>query len=125
MGDPVVAPLQLSLAAVLALSTVDLVLLVSDYVTILVSFGIAYVAYRGYRRNDSRPMLFVAAGFLLAFWAPPALLLTYLATDLVATFSPELEESVPTAIAMAGDLSRIAGFVCILYGLAMPGSGER
>lgn len=92
----------------------------------VLGLAVGWVALRGYRRNESQPMLFVAVGFLLAFWAPPALLLTYLATDLVATFSPELQESVPTAIAMAGDLSRIAGFVCILWGLAMPGnSGER
>jgi hypothetical protein len=90
----------------------------------VLGLAVGWIALRGYRRNDSRPMLFVAAGFLLAFWAPPLLLFAYLATDLAATFSPELEESVPTAIAMAGDLSRIAGFVCILYGLAMPGSGD-
>lgn len=88
--------------------------------TAMLGLAIGYVALRGYRRNDSLPMLFVGAGFLLAFWAPPSLLGLYLATDAVATFGPEIADSAPTAVAMAGDLSRIAGFVCILYGLAMP-----
>jgi len=34
---------------------------------------IAYLAYRGYRRNQSRPMLFVSLGFALAFGVPLAL----------------------------------------------------
>jgi|AntRauTorcE11898_2_1112593.scaffolds.fasta_scaffold33427_2 hypothetical protein len=127
-------PATTSIAAVARTDPAPLVTTASDgtipfalsVIAALLGLAVGWVALRGYRRNDSRPMLFVAAGFLLAFWAPPALLLTYLAVDLVATFSPALEESVPTAIAMTGDLSRIAGFVCILWGLAMPGrSGER
>ncbi|WP_445668773.1 DUF7521 family protein [Natranaeroarchaeum sulfidigenes] len=39
----------------------------------LIGVLIAYVAYRGYRRNDSRPMLYVAAGFGLALGIPFAL----------------------------------------------------
>ncbi|MEF8855701.1 MAG: hypothetical protein V5A24_09460, partial [Haloarculaceae archaeon] len=36
---------------------------------------IAYQAYRGYRRNDSRPMLFISLGFVLALGVPFSLLL--------------------------------------------------
>lgn len=114
------ATLQAAPAPLVTTASDGAIPFVLSVIAAVLGLAVGLVALRGYRRNDSRPMLFVAAGFLLAFWAPPALLLTYLVTDLVATFSPELEESAPTAIAMAGDLSRIAGFVCILWGLAMP-----
>lgn len=39
-------------------------LVIAKLVTMLLGFLIAYQAYRGYRRNDSRPMLFVAIGFV-------------------------------------------------------------
>ena len=39
-------------------------LIVAKLVTMLLGVLIAYQAYRGYRRNDSRPMLFVAVGFV-------------------------------------------------------------
>ena len=40
-------------------------LVIAKLVTMVLGFLIAYQAYRGYRRNDSRPMLYVAIGFVL------------------------------------------------------------
>ncbi|KAB1185135.1 MULTISPECIES: hypothetical protein [Haloferax] len=39
-------------------------LVVAKLVTMLLGFLIAYQAYRGYRRNDSQPMFYVAVGFV-------------------------------------------------------------
>ena len=39
-------------------------LVAGKLVTMTLGFVIAYQAYRGYRRNDSAPMLYVAVGFL-------------------------------------------------------------
>lgn len=41
-----------------------LVLVAAKLVTMSLGLLIAYQAYRGYRRNDSPPMLFIAVGFL-------------------------------------------------------------
>jgi hypothetical protein len=37
--------------------------------TTLLGLAVGYIAFRGYRQG-SRPMKFVAVGFLLVFWAP-------------------------------------------------------
>lgn len=86
----------------------------------VLGFAVGYVAYRGYRRNESLPMLFVAAGFLLAFWTPGVLFGGFAALDAVATFAPGLRSTVRTGLALAADLATIVGLVCILYGLWMP-----
>ncbi|WP_416840217.1 hypothetical protein [Haloferax sp. DFSO52] len=39
-------------------------LVIAKLVTMLLGFLIAYQAYRGYRRNDSQPMFYVAVGFV-------------------------------------------------------------
>jgi hypothetical protein len=39
-------------------------LIIAKFVTMVLGFLIAYQAYRGYRRNNSRPMLYVAIGFV-------------------------------------------------------------
>ncbi|QLH82709.1 DUF7521 family protein [Halosimplex pelagicum] len=86
----------------------------------ILGFAVGYVAYRGYRRNESLPMLFVAAGFLVAFWTPGVLFGGFAALDAVATFAPGLRSTVRTALALAADLATIVGLCCILYGLWMP-----
>lgn len=40
-------------------------LIAGNLLVIALGFLIAYQAFRGYRRNDSTPMLFLAAGFVL------------------------------------------------------------
>lgn len=81
-----------------------------DVVSALIGLYIAYQAYRGYRRNQSRPMLFVSIGFVLALGVPFALLLAYLAI-------PGLSQ---TAIAVVTQLSQLSGLLAIVYGLRMP-----
>ncbi|MFC7130529.1 DUF7521 family protein [Haloferax chudinovii] len=39
-------------------------LVIAKLITMLLGFLIAYQAYRGYRRNDSQPMFYVAVGFV-------------------------------------------------------------
>lgn len=38
-------------------------LVIAKFVTMVLGFLIAYQAYRGYRRNNRQPMLFMAIGF--------------------------------------------------------------
>jgi hypothetical protein len=97
--------------------------LVSIGVSVVVSvlgFVVGAIAYRGYRRNASLPMLFTAAGFLFAFWMPGALAVGFLALDATVTFAPGLRSTVGTALGFASQVCRIVGLLCLLYGLWMP-----
>jgi uncharacterized membrane protein (DUF441 family) len=71
---------------------------------------IAYLAYRGYRRNGSRPMLFVALGFALALGVPLVLTVAFLALPLRG-LAVEFQLAVQTI--------EIAGLVSIIYGLRL------
>lgn len=90
----------------------------------LLGFVVGYVAFRGYRRNESLSMLFTAAGFLFVFWAPGAITVTFLVLDAMVTFAPGLRGTVETAFGFAGQASRIVGLLCLLYGLWMPFEGD-
>lgn len=81
--------------------------------TSILGLAIGYIAFRGYR-HGSRPMLFVAIGFVLVFWVP---FLLFLGNFLVAGL-PEF------ALGLLGEVSQFSGLVCILYGLWMPRNGE-
>ncbi|MFB6151858.1 MAG: hypothetical protein ABEJ40_08645 [Haloarculaceae archaeon] len=97
------------LDAVTGLAPFELLLLASDLLVVVLGIAIAAVAYRGYGRNDSRPMLFVAAGFVLTFGGPGAVFVAALV--------------VPMPSAVAGgltQLSEVAGMLTILYGIRMP-----
>lgn len=70
---------------------------------------IAYLAYRGYRRNSSRPMLYLAIGFGIILGLPIpivaiTLLLPSLSEPLVQAFIQTLE---------------IVGLLSIIYALRM------
>lgn len=82
----------------------------TDVLSALIGLFIAYQAYRGYRRNDSRPMLVIAVGFALALAVPFLLVVLYVAI-------PFLSE---TTIAVLSQLSQLSGLVAILYALRMP-----
>jgi hypothetical protein len=91
------------------LSTVDLVLLLSDYAVIAVSLVIAYIAYQGYSRNDSRPMLFIAIGFVLVFGGPGGV------------FIVSLLVPVPSVVtAGVTQLLELVGMLVLLYGFLVP-----
>jgi uncharacterized membrane protein (DUF441 family) len=71
---------------------------------------IAYLAYRGYRRNDSRPMLFVSLGFALALGVPLVLTVAYLALPV---------RGLRVAMQLVTQTVEIAGLLCIIYGLRL------
>lgn len=83
-------------------------LLAYELVGALLGVFIAYLAYRGYRRNRSRPMLFVSLGFALALGVPLALTLVYLAL-------PGAKNRV--AMQLIAQTFEVAGLLCIVYGL--------
>ena len=83
----------------------------TDVLAALLGIFIAYQAYRGYRRNESRPMLFISIGFVLVLAIPFLLLLLYLAI-------PMLTE---TIVVILTETSQVIGLVAIVYALWMPG----
>lgn len=81
-------------------------------VTALVGLAIAYQAYRGYRRNDSRPMLFLAIGFALSVGLPFVMLIPLLLFSHI--------QIVTAAISILSNVFTLIGLACILYALRMP-----
>lgn len=81
--------------------------------TSILGLAVGYIAFRGYR-HGSRPMVFVAVGFVLVFWVPFFLFIG----NLLVTGLPEF------ALGLVGEVSRFSGLVCILYGLWMPWNHE-
>ncbi|MFC3959548.1 DUF7521 family protein [Halovivax cerinus] len=83
---------------------------VTQLVSVCVGLVIAYYAYRGYRRNESRPMLFLAAGFVLAFAVPFCVLVVY-----------SIVPGVPVGAAViASQTSQVLGLLTVLYAIRMP-----
>ncbi len=96
------AAMQLSDASV-----AELVLVASEFVTLFLGLAISYIAYRGYRRNDSRPMLFIALGFVFVVGVPG------LVGGLYA-FAGVGDEIVVAGITQ---VSELAGMLSIFYAL--------
>lgn len=71
---------------------------------------IAYLAYQGYRRNDSRPMLFVALGFTLVLVVPLVLTIGYFALPISGG---------QVAFQFLVQTLEIAGLLSIIYGLRL------
>lgn len=88
--------------------------------TTILGLAVAYIAFRGYRRNQSRPMLFIAVGFVLTFWTPVILLASFVVLPRVAQIAPDLLGTVNFVFGIAGSVSQLIGLLCILYGLRMP-----
>ncbi|ACV46774.1 MULTISPECIES: DUF7521 family protein [Halomicrobium] len=91
------------------LGTVGLLLQGYELVGAALGLFIAYLAFRGYRRNDSRPMLFFAIGFGIILGLP----LPVVALSLVF---PWLSGPGGQAIIQTFEL---VGLVCIIYALRM------
>lgn len=89
--------------------SVDLILLLSDYVTVTIALVIAFIAYQGYSRNDSRPMLFIAVGFVLTFGGPGLIFIV----SRVVPISP-------LVVGGATQFVEIFGMGIILYGFIAP-----
>lgn len=77
--------------------------------TTLLGFAIAYIAFRGYRQG-SRPMLYIAIGFVLVFGVP----FTGFIGVVLLPRAPEY------VFGLVSGTSRFIGLVSILYGLRMP-----
>lgn len=91
-------------------STAALVATGLSLLSTVLGLAVAYIAFQGYRRNGSRPMLYVAAGFFLVFWTPVMLFASSVLAPVVGEFT----------YGVLGELSQVLGLVSILYGLRMP-----
>jgi hypothetical protein len=107
---PVVSTVAVLQATGRPSDAVALALQAYDLVGAVLGVFIAYLAYRGYRRNDSRPMLFVAVGFVLVLGLPLVVTVLYLALPLPGWRVP-LQVVIQT--------SEIAGLLCIIHGLRL------
>ncbi|TKX52026.1 hypothetical protein EXE42_17285, partial [Halorubrum sp. SP3] len=76
----------------------------------ILGLGISYLAYAAYRQNQSRPMLYIAVGFVLTLFvqAPLALTLTYFGDLPLQVINSLLQ------------LPEFVGLGLILYGLWIP-----
>jgi hypothetical protein len=74
--------------------------------TVLLGLYIAYQAYRGYRRNRSRPMLYLSAGIVLLTFVPAVF------STLGANVAVIQGASVTLSF-----LSRLVGLLSILYAI--------
>ena len=92
------------------LETLRTVRQVSEVVPMILGLVISYLAYTAYRQNQSRPMLYIAIGFILVLFvqAPLALIFIYL-----------LELPTPVLNTLI-QIPEFAGLGLILYGLWVP-----
>lgn len=86
----------------------ELGLILAEAVTLVLGIAISVIAYRGYRRNASRPMLFIAVGFVLVVGIPGVLGGTYLVTGAAGA-----------AISVVVQISEVLGMLSILYAIRM------
>ncbi|MFB6128745.1 MAG: hypothetical protein ABEJ47_03185 [Halorhabdus sp.] len=95
-------------------SLAELLVYAGGLATIAIAIAIAAVAFRGYRRNESRPMLFIAIGFVLAIALPGTL--DFLLYVLIVAFEFRLPVG---RIYLAGFMqaSQLLGMAAILYAL--------
>ncbi|TMT86851.1 hypothetical protein E2L06_09650 [Haloterrigena sp. H1] len=85
----------------------ELLTVASLFLVALFGTLIAYQAYRGYRRNDARSMLYLAVGLLLLTLCP-------FVVNVAVTTLLKPEQIV---IAFLENLSRLFGLVAITYSL--------
>ena len=81
--------------------------IVSQVATIVVGTYVAYQSYRGFRRNNSRPMLTLAIGLVLMIPVASGLEMVLLDLSLLSTIQSEL---------IVQTIS-ISGLIVIFYGL--------
>jgi hypothetical protein len=92
------------------MSEVALALQLYELVGAALGLVIAYIAYRGYRQNDSRPMLFVSLGFALALGVPLVVTVLYLLLPI---------NGMEVALQVGIQTIEIIGLLCIIYGLQL------
>lgn len=82
----------------------------TQILSVIIGVFIAHQAYRGYQRNNSRPMFFIAIGFVLVLAVPFCIFLLYWVLPAIPI----------TAVIVTSQLSQVSGLVAILYALWMP-----
>jgi hypothetical protein len=92
------------------LDTLRTVRQASEVIIILFGLAISYLAYRAYRQNQSRPMLFIAVGFVLVLFVPGA-------TAVVLFLLLDVPSPIVNSI---NQFFEVAGLGLILYGLWTP-----
>jgi TRAP-type C4-dicarboxylate transport system permease small subunit len=92
------------------LETLRIVRQASEAIIILFGLAISYIAYTAYRQNQSRPMLFIAVGFVLVLFVPGAMaVVLFLLLDVPAP-----------VVNSVNQFFELAGLGLILYGLWVP-----
>lgn len=84
--------------------------LVLSVLSSILGLAVGYLALKGYWQSRKRPMFFIAIGFFLVFWTPLLLLAGPVLAPVVGQF----------IFGVLGEISRIIGLLCILYGLKGP-----
>lgn len=95
-------------------SVLYLTLLAATMVAAVLGLLIVFQAYRGYRRNDSQRMLYLATGLALITVAP------FLLSIVVTVFAPALGSSgvlLSYVLPIASRVLEISGLLLILYSL--------
>ncbi|RQG97389.1 DUF7521 family protein [Natrarchaeobius oligotrophus] len=81
----------------------------------VIGLAIAVIAYRGYRRNASRPMLYLSLGFVLVLGAPFVLYVVALAIVALLSLPPIAE----MGVVVTAELSQVLGLLIIVYALRL------
>ena len=92
------------------LETLSQIRTASEALSIALGLAVSYLAYQGYRRHDSRPMLYIALGFVCILGVPGVL---FVILRLV------FEAPIPIINSLA-QASELVGLAAILYGLWTP-----
>lgn len=92
------------------LDTLSRIRTYSELISVALGLAISYLAFLGYRRNRSRPMLFIALGFALILGVPGVALV-------ILGFGLDVPIPIVNSV---GQVSELAGLVAILYGLWAP-----
>lgn len=95
-------------------TTLYLLLFAATLVATALGLLIVFQAYRGYRRNDSRPMLLLAVGFTLLTIGP--FVLSLVGTAMTRSLPPD-SLLVTYWLPLASRGLEVAGLLVILYSL--------
>ncbi len=92
------------------LETLRTIRQVSEIIPMILGLAISYLAYTAYRQNRSRPMLYIAVGFMLVL---------FVQVPLALLFIHVLELPGPVLNSLL-QIPEFAGLGLILYGLWVP-----
>jgi len=92
------------------LETLRTVRQASEAIPMILGLAISYIAYTAYRQNQSRPMLYIAIGFILVLFVQAPLALIFIHV---------LELPTPILNSLL-QIPEFAGLGLILYGLWVP-----